>query len=148
MKLRMISRLFQFLCLAGAVFGRTEPDLSLWKDLTEALWVGRISFPCIDPSGIEQGTSSAAGADAGIFSPDSFQDVGYAHVRIPSSESLAVLQPEDQPEVSGLPAVIEETVVTDLLEPGREHMHQVSAYELCVFQGNGPSWISRLFRSG
>ena len=103
MKLRMISRLFQFLCLAGAVFGRTEPDLSLWKDLTEALWVGRISFPCIDPSGIEQGTSSAAGADAGIFSPDSFQDVGYAHVRIPSSESLAVLQPEDQPEVTDFP---------------------------------------------
>lgn len=27
-------------------------------------------------------------------------------------------------------------------------MHQKPAYELCVFQGNDPSWVSGLFRPG
>lgn len=39
---------------------------------------------------------------------------------------------KDNPEVFPLLAVIQETIVTDLLEAGRQHMHQVAPDELRV----------------
>ena len=58
------------------------------------------------------------------------------------------LERKDQFQVSGLIAVIQEAVVTNLLEPGRQYMHQVTPDEFCMLQSNLTSGFTGLFPSG
>lgn len=51
-------------------------------------------------------------------------------------------------QVFGFHPVIEESVITDLLETGWKYMHQVTADEFGIFQGNYPAGPAGLFPSG
>ena len=51
------------------------------------------------------------------------------------------MDPEDQIQVSGLHPVIEESIIADLLETGREHMHQEAAGKLSMAESDLPFWI-------
>lgn len=53
------------------------------------------------------------------------------------------LKRKDLFQVFTFEPVIQESVIADFLETGREHMHQITADELCVLQGNGPAWLTR-----
>ena len=51
-------------------------------------------------------------------------------------------------QVFAFSPVIQEPKVSNLLETGREHMQQITADELCVLQGDGPAWPTRLLPPG
>ena len=51
-------------------------------------------------------------------------------------------------QVFVFPSVIQETIIPDLLETGREHMHQITPDKLCIFQGEYPARFAGLFSSG
>ena len=79
------------------------------------------------PSGGMQGTLPALRAEADICVPYLLQEVRHLQAGKPLFESLMPLQPEDQRKVSFPAAVVQETVVTDLLKqtqrflPVKEH---------------------------
>lgn len=56
----------------------------------------------------------------------------HGHSLVTLFKTLPILELKDNPEVFPLLAVIQETIVTDLLEAGRQHMHQVAPDELRV----------------
>ena len=58
------------------------------------------------------------------------------------------LKGKDQFQVSAFSTVIQKPIIPDLLETGWEHMHQITADELDVFQSNDPARFPRLFPSG
>ena len=55
------------------------------------------------------------------------------------------LKGKDQLQVFAFPTVIQKPIIPDLLKTGREHMHQITADELDVFQSNDPARFPRLF---
>lgn len=64
---------------------------------------------------------------------------------------LFSLKPEDDPQVFLLRPVIQEAIVADLLKTGRQDMHQVTPYELCVSQcdrTSGFAWTECPSRKG
>ena len=58
------------------------------------------------------------------------------------------LKGKDQFQVSAFSTVIQKPIIPDLLETGWEHMHQITADELDVFQSNDPARFPRTFPSG
>lgn len=58
------------------------------------------------------------------------------------------LNGEDQFQVLGLIPVIQETVVTDLLETGRKDMHQVPADKFRMVQGDVPARLPGFSAAG
>ena len=77
--------------------------------------------------------------------PDLFQDLRHLHAGKSCFESLMSLKPEDQFEVSAFHAVAEETVVADLLESGRQDVHQETPDELFIRERDhapGPAFVS------
>lgn len=69
--------------------------------------------------------STAVRASADIHIPDGQQQIRSTHPRITAQETLAILQAEDQPEIFIFATVVQETIITNLLKPGRQNMHQV-----------------------
>ena len=53
------------------------------------------------------------------------------------------LQSKDKPQIFRLRPVVQESVITDFLEPFREHMHQKAADEFRVLQCDRPQGFSR-----
>lgn len=58
------------------------------------------------------------------------------------------LQAEDELQISCLHPVAQETVITDLLKTGREHMHKIAAYEFLIGKADGTPWLSGSPASG
>ncbi len=78
-------------------FGRTEPDLPFWKDLTVVTYERkRWSFFRIDPSDILHRYAATAGTDPDIDIPDGLQDLSNRQPFKLPFESLFFLEPEDQ----------------------------------------------------
>lgn len=44
-----------------------------------------------------------------------------------------------QLQIFAFSPVIQEPIVSDFLETGGEHMHQITADELCILQSDGPA---------
>ena len=63
-------------------------------------------------------------------------------------ETLMSLKGKYQLQVFAFSPVIQEPIVSDLLEAAGQHMHQITADELCVLQGDGPARLARLPSSG
>ena len=61
-----------------------------------------------------------------------FNSSAMGHSLVTLFKTLPILELKDNPEVFPLLAIIQETIVTDLLEAGRQHMHQVAPDELRV----------------
>ena len=96
--------------------------------------------------GSPQGTHAAAAArraDADINVPDGFQQFRHGEPRVSLAESLAPLESKDKLQVFGLHPVVQEPVITDLLEPFREHVHQETADEFRVLQRDLPPGTPR-----
>ena len=51
------------------------------------------------------------------------------------------LQGKDQLQVFIFVPVVQEAVIADLLETGREYMHQIPADEFRIIQGDVPAWL-------
>lgn len=107
-----------------------------------------LSGSAIRPSDALHPAASALRTDADINFPYRFDQIGNGQVCIPGPETLVSLKGKDQFQVFGLAPVIQEAIVADLPEAGREHMHQIAADELCIFQGNDPARLTGLFAPG
>lgn len=94
-----------------------------------------IQFHCSIPHGKRPASGAhtavaACGTDADVISPDLLQDLSNGKSCEHGMELLMSLDAEDDLEVLMLIAVVEEAVVTDLLETDREHIHHEPPYEL------------------
>ena len=58
------------------------------------------------------------------------------------------LKGKDQFQVFAFSTVIQKAIIPDLLKTGREHMHQITADELDVFQSDHPARFTGLFPPG
>ncbi len=58
------------------------------------------------------------------------------------------LEGKYQFQVFAFSTVVQEPIITDFLETGGKHMHQITADEFRVIQSDGAPWIARLFSSG
>ena len=61
---------------------------------------------------------------------------------------MAILKPKDDFKVLTFHPVVKETIVSNLLETGRQHMHQVAPDEFRMSKGDLTFWFSRFFASG
>ena len=86
------------------------------------------------------------GADINL--PYRSDQLSNGQVCIPGPETLVSLKGKDQFQVLSFTPVIQEAIVADLLETGREHMHQIAADELCIFQGDHPARLTGLSAPG
>ena len=75
--------------------------------------------------------------------PDHFYQFCHRQTGISGAKALIPLNSEDQFQVFAFAPVIQESIVTDLLETSRKYMHQVSAYEFSIVQCNAPAWFTR-----
>ena len=98
----------------------------------------------MDISQIPHRCASATRTDIHIHVPYGLQEFCHGHPGVPLPEPLLTLEPENQFQVCGLHPVVEETIVTDLLEAGREHMHKEAADELRAGDGDLPFGIAGL----
>ena len=87
--------------------------------------------------------ASAFRADTDICFPDHFYQFCHRQTGISGAKALIPLNSEDQFQVFAFAPVIQESIVTDLLETSRKYMHQVSAYEFSIVQCNAPAWFTR-----
>lgn len=104
---------------------------------SHALWEGSIT-----PPQLPHGSAAAFRADGQVNAPDRLEQFFHGQSGITLPESLAALDPEDHFQVSGLHPVIEEPVVPDLLETGREHMLKEAADKLFVAEDDLPFGIT------
>lgn len=58
------------------------------------------------------------------------------------------LQSKNEFQVFSFHPVVQETIITDLLETGRKHMHQVSPNEFCMSQSDLAPGLAGLFSPG
>ena len=83
-----------------------------------------------------------------IYMPDSLDYPGGCHVYESAPESLVSLQGEDELQICGFRAVVQKTIVPDLLEPRWKYMHEVASYELLIIQHDLPAWITGFSTTG
>ena len=100
------------------------------------------------PPLVLHGTAPACRADGDILPPDRQDQFRHGKPFVTAAEPLAPLKPEDQLQVPGFHPVIKEAIVADLLETGREHMHQETPDKLFMAEGDLTFWFSRLFPPG
>ena len=82
------------------------------------------------------GRTSTGRADVDIAAPHFFQDFFHRQTGQLCLETLASLKTKDELQIFLLAAIVQKTVIADLLKTGRQHMHHQSADELPVCDGN------------
>ena len=92
--------------------------------------------------------ASAFRADVDIEVPDCFQKFCHGSIYIFRFETLVPLKFKYQFQVSGFIPVIQKTIVSDLLETGWQHMHQVTPDEFHIRQSDRPVWSAGSSVSG
>lgn len=102
----------------------------------------------IGPSDALHPAASTYGADADVNPPYGLYQFRYGKIGISGPETLMPLKGKNEFQVFAFPTVVQEPIIPDLLETGREHMHQIPADEFGVFQGNAPVRLTWLFPSG
>lgn len=102
----------------------------------------------MDPSQMLHGGTAAYRADTDINTPYGFQQFRHGHPGILPPELLPPLQPEDKPEVRGFCPVIQEAVIPDPLEAFWKHMHQETADEFRIAEGDRPARFPRFLSPG
>lgn len=81
------------------------------------------------PPELLHGSTAAFRTDADIKTPNSLQQLRHGHAGITPPEPLPALELENQFQVLHFHTVVQETIVADLLETGRQHMHEITADE-------------------
>lgn len=109
---------------------RYEKNIRLWER-------------SITPPQLLHGSASAFRTDRQVDVPDCFQQFCHRHPGITLAKTLLSLKPENQFQVSGFHPVIQESIITDLLKTGGEHMHEETADKLCMTECDLPFRISR-----
>ena len=100
------------------------------------------------PSQLFHGCMTAFRTDADIEIPDCFYKLRHGHTGIALFETQSTLNFTDYAQVTGFHAVIQKTIVTDLLETCRQYVQEITPYEFCMSQGYPAFGLSRLFSSG
>lgn len=109
------------------MFGRKTLKKTVWKRTV-------LSGSGIILSNLFHGRTAAFRTDADVEIPDGFEQLRHGHACIALPEPLSALEPENDSQVVCLHTVVQETIVTDLLKAGWEHMHQKTADEFRVAQ--------------
>jgi len=86
------------------------------------------------PSEIIHMKTAAFGADPDVVVPDGFQQLSHGQIGVSAFKLLVSLQLEDELQVLRSHPVVKETIISDLLESGREYMHQKTSDKFFVFQ--------------
>jgi hypothetical protein len=107
-----------------------------------------LSGSATGPSNTLHPAASTLRADADVNLPYRFYKFSYGQVGISCPETLMPLKGKYQLQVFAFPPVIQKPIVSDLLETGGEHMHQITADEFCIFQRDSPGWLTRLLPPG
>ena len=97
----------------------------------------------ISPSHVPHVTAAAFRAQVNVNVPGRLQQFGHGKVGIPFFETPVSLDGKNQFQVLCLVPVVQETIVSDLLETGRQHVHQVAPDKLGVRKRDGPTWFAR-----
>lgn len=92
----------------------------------------------ICPSDLGHVHAATYRTDSDITIPDRFQKFSHGHICKLPFEFLISLKFKNQSEVSGFHAVVQESVVTDLLKSRRQDMQKETTNELLVFQRDLP----------
>ena len=95
----------------------------------------------ITPPQLLHGSTAAFRTDGQVNVPDRLEQFCHGQPGITLPESLAALDPEDYFQVPGFHPVIEKSIIADLLETGREHMHQEAPDKLSMAESDLPFWI-------
>ena len=95
----------------------------------------------IAPPKLPHGCTAAFRTDGQVNVPDRLEQFCHGQPGITLPESLAALDPEDYFQVPGFHPVIEKSIIADLLETGREHMHQEASDKLSMAESDLPFWI-------
>lgn len=107
-----------------------------------------LSWAGIYPPGMAHMEAAAGRADADINIPDFLKQLRHCHAGEPGHEPLASLNGEDQSQIPAFHTVVQETIIADFLEAGREHMHQETPYKLFVGERDPASGVTRFFPPG
>ena len=101
-----------------------------------------------DPSHLPHAPAATDGADTDIFAPYFLQELCHGKTFIVSFESLSSLYPEDCPQVPGTHAVVDESIIADLLEARRQNVHEETPYEFFVAERYYSAWLAMFFCPG
>src|SRR5699024_4517366 len=112
-----------------ALKNRYEKNFSLWER-------------SIAPPYLPHGCTAAFRADSQINVPYGFKQFCHGETSVALAEPLAALDPKDQLQISGLHPVVEKSIIADLLETGREHMHQEAPDKRFMAEGDLPFRIT------
>ena len=82
------------------------------------------------PSQLLHGCVTTFRAHADVEVPDCFQKLRHGHTGKSLFEAQSTLNLTDYLEVTGFHTVIQKTIVTDLPETCRQHVHQITADKL------------------
>lgn len=93
-----------------------------------------LSVRYMRPSKLCHALASAFRTDCDIIIPDCFQKFCHRHTCIKLPELLMSLKFEDRFQILFFHAIVQKSVVSDLLETGWEYMHEKPADEFCMFQ--------------
>ena len=77
-------------------------------------------------------TAAADGADMDVYVPYLLEQLSHRHAGVSCFKTLVSLKCKDQFQILRFHTVIEKTVITYLLETGREYMHKEPAYEFFI----------------
>jgi len=102
----------------------------------------------ISPSHVPHVTAAAFRAQVNVNVPGRLQQFGHGKVGIPFLETPASLDGKNQFQVLGLVPVVQESIVSDFLETGRQDVRQVTPDEFGVLKRDAPAWLARPFSPG
>lgn len=100
------------------------------------------------PSELLHGCTATFQAHADVEVPDCLQKLRHGHAGIALSETQSALNLTDHLKAPGFHAVVQKSIVADLLVTCGQYMHQVTADEYRVCQSNLAFGASRLYPSG
>lgn len=91
---------------------------------------------------------SAMRTDGDIIVPGRFQQLSHGKSLVSFPKTPLSLKFKNESQVSGFHPVVQESVITDLLKPRREYMHEKTSDEFRVFQSNRAFRFARFSSSG
>ena len=116
---------------------------SRYRQIKNKLWIGRICLSAICPSNADHSGTATDRTSGDIVFPDDLYDLCDGAVLKSPAETLLTLNAEDDLQIFRLHTIVQESVVTDPVETGWQHMHEISPDKFRILQSDhttGFSW--------
>lgn len=107
-----------------------------------------VSGRAISPPGAVHAASATYRAEGDVNIPYGLQQFCYGQACIACLEPLVTLEGKDQFQVFCFSPIVQEPIIPDLLETGREHMHKVAADKFRVIKGDGAPGVTWMKAAG